>query len=87
MRYRRLPLEVDARQFTGFLDDDLEAWLGKAHGSWRPAQNGQPAMLEVLIAPGQACTAMTGDWIVKGDAGVYVCPGNLFERTHEAVEA
>lgn len=88
MKYRRLPLDVEARQFTGELTEDLEAWLGRAHGSWSPARSGNPSILTVYIAAGRSCMVAEGDWIVKEmgrGQGVYVMPDNVFNRMHEVV--
>ena len=86
-RYRKKPIEIEARQHRN--DPDVR----RALVDWI-RENGGRAFLSNIL--GQVyigtlegeMTAEVGDWIIKGVAGeFYPCKPEIFEATYELVEA
>lgn len=83
-RFRKKPVIVEARQFDGSLDAELEEWLGDWFMSWRPSQ----MQLIFSVAKGRSeCMVEAGDWIIKEPDGVgfYPCTATDFALTYEEV--
>jgi hypothetical protein len=85
MKFRKLPVEIEAVQWTGTnergqnnIHEIFEA-LGEFHfSSWTDE-------LYIRTLEGEM-TAKKGDWIIKGVRGeIYPCKDNVFKLTYEAV--
>lgn len=90
-RFRKKPVVVEARQWTGENFDDLFAW-GSPDGGVATAAivwsggGGDPTKLAVATLEG-TMVATVGDWIIRGIKGeFYPCKPDIFEATYEAVE-
>lgn len=97
MRYRKKPVEVEARQLTP--DEDwlsVYQWIeANTQGSFDPDDDERPAS-GVSIDPSDGALliatlegvmkAEAFDWIIRGVAGeFYPCKPDIFEATYEAV--
>jgi hypothetical protein len=81
-RYRKLPVEIDAVQFTGKNDAEVLAFCPVAYD---PEVN-RPT-LEIATLEG-VMTAEVGDYIIRGVQGeFYPCKPDIFEQTYERVES
>lgn len=83
MRYRKKPVEVEARQVPHNPDPDLELWLGDAFETWLPSA--QQVAFHVKKNGNREAVANAGDWIIRepdGD-GFYPCVAAEFERVYE----
>lgn len=87
-RFRKKPVEIEARQFNG-IGDYLEIvhWMkacGDTHALADEVRYETPLMLihtlEGLMA------ASPGDWIIRGVNGeFYPCKPDIFEKTYDRV--
>lgn len=94
MKYRKKPIEVEARQYAYPASQSLRAWMGRAAGS--EAKMRQPGSLGEMRVhtledgdDGKVIHIATeGDWIIRGVQGeLYPCKPDIFEATYEKVEA
>lgn len=89
MRFRKLPVEIDAIQFTG-LDDYLHIvqWMkdsGDTYALANEVRYQTPLMLIQTLEGTMA--ANPGDWIIRGVQGeFYPCKPDVFAATYEPVE-
>jgi hypothetical protein len=91
MRYRKRPVEVEARQYPGHsiegVDDLLgfEDWLSPlaiAAGRWPLKYRGQQLIIPTLEGD---MAANPGDYIICGVQGeLYPCKPDIFAQTYEA---
>ena len=78
MKYRKLPVVIEAVQFTSELAPDLIAHLEGCTG-WRV--EGTNIVIPTLEGDH---TASPGDFIIKGVKGeFYPCKPDIFEKTYE----
>lgn len=86
-RYRKLPVEIDAVQFTDDTKDKVFTHL--LHNEKVSVSAGFNDAREPILIIGTlegSMTASLGDWIIKGIAGeFYPCKPDIFERTYEIV--
>ena len=83
MKFRKLPVVIEAIQFVGTFENinQLQAFL--TPGKW--SYNGIDAVIIIDTLEG-LMTASVGDWIIKGVKGeFYPCKPDIFEATYEAV--
>lgn len=82
-RFRKLPVEVEAVQFTGDNVAEIAQFL-----EWEIDHYQTGAADEVIIATLEGdMRASVGDWVIKGVAGeAYPCKPAVFEMTYEPVE-
>ncbi len=79
MRYRKLPVEVEAVQFTPDTLSELAGFLGNDLGY---SMDGA-LLIDTLEG---VMSAKPGDFIIKGVAGeFYPCKPDIFEATYELV--
>ena len=84
-KYRKLPVEIEAVQFTGHNGTEIEAWM-IGHDARDHFAAGKPGTIVICTIEGEM-TAGAGDWIIKGVAGeFYPCKPDIFEATYEKVE-
>lgn len=95
-RWRKKPVEVEARQWTGG-DADLAAklhlWMldngteSEYHSRlWDGDIIVDPNPYMIIVTREGRMIASPGDWIIKGVKGeFYPCKPDIFEKTYEAV--
>lgn len=86
-KVRKLPVEIEAMEFTGYNSAEVAEWLGEL-GTVVPSGAGP---LDVTIAienpQGPQTPAVVGDWIMRGVKGeFYPVPGDVFKMTYEFVD-
>lgn len=82
-KYRKLPVVVEAMQFTDETKDQCFNFVGgnKAAG----VEDGRP-VLKIQTLNG-ITTAKVGDWVIKDtEGGFYPCVPEHFEATYEPVD-
>lgn len=88
MRFRKKPIEIEARQF---LPEKhvwepsivLARWCG---GDFYPGSGRNPRL--VIRTMEGAMRAEPGDWIIRGVQGeFYPCKPDIFEATYERIDA
>lgn len=83
-RYRKKPVEIEARQLTPGTLDDIKRWIGasaRIHTDGVPL--GAPVKLAIDTLEG-VMLADFGDWIIKGVQGeFYPCKPDIFAATYE----
>lgn len=78
MRYRKKPVEIEARQFTGDNRDELTAWIGED-----ATFNDGAIYIRTLEG---LMRADINDFIIKGVAGEYYpCRADIFVATYDEV--
>ena len=77
-KYRKRPVEIEAVQFTGLNDKEIEEFVGDkgfsdhTHPIWK-----------ILTLEGEM-TASPGDYIIKGVKGeFYPCKPDIFDLSYE----
>lgn len=81
-RYRKRPVVIEARQWTGENTDAIVAWVTSEH--FYTTQPGLLARLYVA-ANDSWLTVEAGEWIIRDVAGFYPCKPDIFEATYELV--
>lgn len=77
--YRKKPVVIEARQWTGVGADEMLDWIGD--GAQRFGSDLSISTLEGDMMAG------LGDWIIKGVKGeFYPCKPDIFEATYERAE-
>lgn len=83
-KYRKVPVEIEAMQYTLETRDEIIAWSGCMHtqigdfGEEYETENLKIRTLEgvMLLKP--------GNWLIKGVEGeFYPCADSIFRRTYE----
>lgn len=85
-RYRKLPVEIEAIQFTGENVEEIWGAFGAA-GIYGPTEK-NPDYLILTTVHGDEAPARAGDWIIPdGKPGTfYPCKPDIFAATYEALE-
>lgn len=82
MKFRKKPVVIEAKQWTGANKQEILAFIGDS-GSYR--SGGAPEGIFIKTLEGEHF-ANIGDWIIRGVAGeFYPCKPDIFERTYEQV--
>lgn len=93
-RYRKKPVEIEARQWDGTAERfaELQEWGGLdtfvVERTATSTGGGDPRWLERLIVPtlGAHLRADIGDWIIRGVKGeFYPCRDDIFRQTYDPV--
>lgn len=87
MKFRKKPVEVEARQFDGRirLHDPVAEWIEENGGKVAYFPGAQE--LRITTLEGEMI-ASAGDWIIQGVQGeFYPCKPDIFQATYEQVEA
>ncbi len=85
-KYRKKPVEVEARQLLA-LESDLEIvrWVKQNGGYATYNPNGGDMFIETLEG---SMHARPSDWVIRGVKGeFYPCKSDIFDATHEPVSA
>lgn len=86
-KFRKLPVEIEAVQFTGTGDSctEVTAFLGGSH-SGKQRWNSTTNTGGVILTLEGEMTFVPGDWIIRGVEGeFYPCRDDIFRQTYEAV--
>lgn len=82
MRYRKLPVEIEAWQLNELNWKTIIEWLRE----YKVDFEYQPDFKISIITLEGAMLAEDGDWIIKGVKGeFYPCKPDIFEATYEEV--
>jgi hypothetical protein len=87
-RYRKLPVEIEAWQWTPPNLTDMPDWLSAAidRGSVVMWRLHGPATIKINTLEG-TMTASPQDWIIKGVNGeIYPCKPDIFAKTYEPAD-
>lgn len=87
-RYRKLPVEIEARQFDGTVESANHAlgWIGSNGGDAKRAHATRPELGLVIHTLEGDMRAEPGDWIIEGVEGeFYPCKPDIFTATYEKV--
>ena len=92
-RYRKKPVEIEALQWTGKNDAEIEYFVGdflQGYGDnlvcYIPRSNQYLSKLMYIRTLEGIMVASVGDYIIKGVQGeFYSCKPEIFEQTYEEV--
>ena len=91
MKYRKLPIEVEAYQMTEDTITKMYDWPVWLNDAWNKECNTQGSLqqdglrLEISTLEGFHEVSM-GDWIIQGVEGeIYPCKPEIFKKTYETV--
>jgi hypothetical protein len=81
MKFRKKPLIIEARMWTGQNLEEMHAFMDEQRISWNPALH----TISIITLEG-TMDASVGDWIIRGVKGeFYPCKPDIFDATYEAV--
>jgi hypothetical protein len=86
--FRKKPVVIEAREFTGLNGDEILAWLDEheREADLVPLGGTEIKAVEIPTLEGTH-RADPGDMVIKGVAGeFYPCKPDIFAKTYEAVE-
>lgn len=90
MIYRKLPIEVEAYQFTNETKNQVYSWASQIQMNIHPTidEFGNPALLVPTLEGEMICSI--GDYLIKEPfptdwRKVYPCKPDIFEETYEFV--
>jgi len=90
MKYRKLPVVIEAFQLKNTNDAEQPKWILDAISGKKVVvvhYHGRFIGLEIKTLEG-VMLAKIGDYIIKGVNGeIYPCKPDIFEKTYEAVES
>lgn len=86
MKFRRKPVLIEARRFTGAFDSDMVVgWMGLPATAYT-AYGADPPKLAIPTRGG-CLDVMPGDWVIKSaDGQFYPCKPEAFAATYEQVD-
>ncbi len=85
-RYRKKPVEIEARQLTPETLYSIKRWIGAARIHTDGVPLGAPVKLAIETLEG-VMLADFGDFIIRGVQGeFYPCKPDIFAATYEAVD-
>jgi hypothetical protein len=95
-KFRKKPVIVEAVQYKGFNNSEIESFVGKKLNYILESETAYiagmgPPIFSIAIETKEGIMkAFTGDWIIKeafptGDRDFYPCKANIFEKTYERV--
>ncbi len=84
MKFRKKPVEVEARLLTLETSEEIKKWCGGKSWSRPPTR----AVTGIVIPTLEGnMTAPFGDWIIQGvNNEFYPCKPDIFAKTYEKVE-
>lgn len=84
MRFRKRPVEIEARQWTGNNLDELTTFT---YGYFEPEEDGDYTGRVYDHLHDSWINVSTGDWIVRGNKGEhYPVRADVFAETYEPVD-
>lgn len=82
MKFKKVPVEIEAIQFNGNNTEDINSFVGKSL-SCGLGLDGKCSEIIIPTLEGNM-TAVLGDWIIKGVKGeFYPCKPDIFKMTYE----
>ena len=85
MRFRKKPVEIEARELTRDNMAEIMLWCGSTRHWSKPPMRAITGII-IPTLEGQH-EASFGDWIIKGVKGeFYPCKPDIFAATYEAVQ-
>lgn len=86
MKFRRKPVLIEARRFTGAFDSEMiEGWMGLSASAYT-AQGADSPRLAIPTRGGRL-DVMAGDWVIKSaDGQFYPCKPDAFAATYEPAD-
>lgn len=85
-KYRKLPVEIEARKLTVFNGEDIVDWINSSDD----VNDAVVTYADAILIPTLEgdMTADLGDYIICGVNGeFYPCKPDIFEKTYEEVES
>lgn len=83
MKYRKLPVVIDAMQFTNENKETVFHWITCNHYA---ELDGPDEVIKIETLEGDMIVRK-GDWVIRGVNGeFYPCKPDIFEKTYEKVE-
>ncbi len=88
MKFRKKPVEIEARAFVLEQAEDVARWCGGRYREEAKASDHTDVAIFLDIPTLEGImTANRGDWVIKGVRGeFYPCKPDIFEQTYEPVE-
>ncbi|WP_222840698.1 hypothetical protein [Actinosynnema mirum] len=87
--YRKRPVVIEAMQWTGTNEADLQAWTGagRFHAIAPEDRSDDPDQTAALFVDANSAWLgiTTGEWVLRDSAGFYPCKAEVFAATYEAV--
>lgn len=82
-RFRKRPVVIEAKQWTGGNINELWEWAG-ADNIYGPTEANP---LRLYVAANNAWLDLVpGEWILRDRLGFYPCKADVFAETYEVVE-
>lgn len=84
MKFRKKPVVIEAVQWNGNNDMEIQEFIRNGNWHWVAEDDGINLYIPTLEGK---MKANVGDFIIKGVSGeFYPCKPDIFEKTYEAVE-
>lgn len=88
--FRKKPVEIQAVQWTGDNEDEIQAWTGGAIGFHKidPGEHvdNPDATAALYVAANSIWLAIeTGEWVIRDSKGFYPCKADVFAASYEEV--
>ena len=90
MKYRKIPVEIEAMQFTGETKNQVYSWATSIQMNVQPSFDGEgnPILLIPTLEGEMACSL--GDYLIKEPfptdwRKLYPCKKDIFEKTYELI--
>lgn len=85
-KYRKKPVVVEARQYTGNNKNELLAWINAEKTDLYDSAYTHTGIIVIKTLEGEM-NCIKDDWVIKGIKGeFYPCKPDIFERTYELYE-
>jgi hypothetical protein len=90
-RYRKKPVEIEARRFSAAGPHEVVDWIKAGGGRARIVDtflevDNPVSVIRIETLEGEM-TASPGDWVIRGVKGeFYPCKPDIFEATYDVVE-
>ena len=87
MKYRKIPVVIEAMQFTQETKDKVYSWASSYQFNIVPSldDNDKPCLIVPTLEGEMLCTL--GDYLIKGVKGeFYPCKADIFKMTYEKVD-
>lgn len=84
MKYRKLPVEIEAITWTGDNVDEAKTFLGHDFAGTKPVVDGVYLLIHTLENPENPFHAPPGWMVIEGVKGEhYACAPDIFDATYE----
>ena len=88
MRFRKKPVEIEAREFVPEQAEAIAYWCsGRIREEEKASDPSDVAIFLDIPTLEGTMTANRGDWVIRGVKGeFYPCKPDIFDQTYEPVE-